>query len=283
MPHTTGSAGAELRPLKHVRLVNTWMTDRLHNAADALQKDLLGSTPPQNITTDLTSALITDYNQVEADIFVDIVKGLVARGGYRYVWGNADELVLPPEGLVTHDRLRLQRNIVLGGLNYRPNGKFSIGGDFEAGTSADAYFPISLYDYQKFRIHSSYQLPFALTFSANVSWLQNTSPLPNKDNLLSNAESATLQWNPKAAKRFSFLGTWEHSTLRSNIFYLPPQTLQAALSNYRESGNTNITGLITATLLPRSSWVSRRSSPAADRFFFPPAPMRRPITSQSEN
>jgi hypothetical protein len=247
MPHTTGSAGAEMRPLKHIRFVDTWMTDRLHNAADALQKDLLGTTPPQNITTDLTSALITNYSQVESDMFVDFWKGIVVRAGYRYVWGNADEIVLPPEGLVTHDRLRLQRNIVLGGVNYRAGSKFSIGGDFEAGTSATAYFPISLYDYQKFRIHSSYQLTGSLNFSANVSWLQNISPLPNKDNFLSNAESASLQWNPKSAKHISFLGTWEHSTLRSNIFYLPPQTLQATISNYWESGNT-VTGLITATL-----------------------------------
>ncbi len=247
MPHTTGSAGAEIRPLKHVRLVDTWMTDRLHNAADALQKDVLGATPPQTINTALDASLITNYSQVESDLFVEICKGLVAHGGYRYIWGNADELVLPPEGLVTHDRLRLQRNIVLGGLTYRPFGKFSVTGDFESGTSATAYFPISLYDYQKFRIHSNYQLTGALSLSANVQWLQNTSPLPNKDNFLSHAESMSMQWNPKGAKRFSFLGTWEHSTLRSNIFYLPPQTLVPTISNYWESGHT-ITGLITAAL-----------------------------------
>ena len=76
----------------------------------------------------------------------------------------------------------------------------------------------SLYDYQKFRIHSNYQLTGSINLSANVSWLQNTSPLPNKQNFLSHAESASLQWNPKGAKRFGFLGTWEHSILRSNIF-----------------------------------------------------------------
>jgi hypothetical protein len=258
MPHTTGTAGSEIRPLKRVRIVDTWMTDRLHNSAAAIQKDLFGTVPPQTVSTDLTSALLTNYNQVEGDIFVDIVKGLVARGGYRYVWGQADELVLPFEGLTTHDRLRLQRNIVLGGLSYRPTSKFSIGGDFEAGTSASAYFPISLYDYQKFRIHSNYQLTADINLSANVSWLQNTSPLPNKNDFLSNAESASLQWNPKGGKRFGFLGTWEHSTLRSNILYLPPQTLLPATSNYWESGNT-VTGLITATC-PKVLGVSAQFS-----------------------
>ena len=244
MPHTTASAGSEIRPLKRIRLINTWMTDRMHNSASALQNDVLGTTPAQTINTDLNAALLNNYNQVEGDIFVDVMKGVVARIGYRYVWGDADELVLPPEGLVTHDRLRLQRNVVLGGLSYRPNSKLSFTGDFESGTSGTAYFPISLYDYQKFRIHSNYQATSSINLSANVTWLQNTSPLPNKNDFLSNAESLSLQWNPKAAKRIAFLGTWEHSTLRSNIFYLPPQILVPTLSNYWESGNT-ITGLIT--------------------------------------
>ena len=45
MPHSTGSAGAEIRPFKRIRLVDSWMTDRLHNAASALQNDILGTTP----------------------------------------------------------------------------------------------------------------------------------------------------------------------------------------------------------------------------------------------
>ena len=247
MPHTTGSAGSEIRPLKHIRFVDTWMTDRLHNSASALQKDLLGTTPPQTIISDPNAALLTNYSQVDGQLFVDIAKGLVGRIGYRYVWGNADALVTPFEGLVTHDRLRLQRNIVLGGLTWRPGTKYSVSGDFEAGTSASTYFPISLYDYQKFRIHANYQVTGTISLSANTTWLQDTSPLPNKHNLLSHAESATLNWNPKGGKRFSFLGTWEHNILRSNIFYLPPQILIPTLSNYWESGHT-ITGLICANL-----------------------------------
>jgi hypothetical protein len=247
MPHTTGTTGTEIRPLKHLRWINTWMTDRLHNASDALQKDILGSVPPQTLNTALTATLLDNYSQVDTRLFVDIGKHLVANIGYRYVWGNANEVVQPPEGLVTHDRLRLQRNIVLGGLTFRPSTKLSLGGDFEAGTSATAYFPISLYDYQKFRLRAAYQLTGSLNLSANATWLQNSSPLPNKNDFLSHAESLSLQWNPKAGKRFSFLGTWEHNDLKSNIYYLPPQTLIPALDNYWESGHT-VTGLISAAL-----------------------------------
>ncbi len=241
MPHSTGSAGAEIRPFKRVRLVDSWMTDRLHNAGDALQKDILGGTPA--IDTDLSSLLVTNYSQAESMIFVDVLKGLVARGGYRYVWGDADELVLPPEGLLTHDNLKLRRNVFLTGLSYRPNAKLSLSGDAEIGSSGNAYFPVSLYDYEKVRVHGNYRLPMSLNLSANVSVLKNTSPLPNKNDFLSHTESLTLQWNPKVAKRFSFIGTWEHNSLNSNIYYLPPQTLFPTVSNYWESGHT-ISGLV---------------------------------------
>lgn len=245
MPHTTGSGGSEIRPLKHVRIVDSWMTDRLHNAANALENDILGKNPA--ITTDLTSLLVTNYSQAEGMVFVDVMKGLIARAGYRYVWGDADELVLPPGGLITHDNLKLRRNVLLAGVSYRPMAKLSLSADTEVGSSGNAYFPVSLYDYQKVRVHGNYQLPWSLNLSANVSVLQNTSPLPNKNDFLSHTESLSMQWNPKVAKRFSFIGTWEHNSLTSNIFYLVPQTLSPALSNYWESGHT-ITGLVATTI-----------------------------------
>jgi hypothetical protein len=245
MPHTTGSAGTEIRPYKHVRIVDSWMTDRLHNAASALQDDILGKSPA--INTDLTSLLVTNYSQAEGMVFVDILKGLVARAGYRHVWGDADEMVLPPEGLITHDNLKLRRNVLLLGVSYRPTAKASISADAEVGSSGNAYFPVSLYDYQKVRVHGNYQLPWALNLSANVSVLQNTSPLPNKNDFLSHTESLTMQWNPKVVKVFSFIGTWEHNSLSSDIYYLPPQTLSPAVSNYWESGHT-ITGLVATTI-----------------------------------
>ena len=157
MPHSTGSAGAEIRPLKRIRIVDSWMTDRLHNAAAALQNDIAGASPAVN--TNLNSLLVTNYSQAEGMVFVDVLKGLVVHGGYRYVWGDANELVLPVEGLVTHDNLKLRRNVFLAGLSYRPTAKLSFSGDAEIGSSGNAYFPISLYDYEKVRLHGSYQLP----------------------------------------------------------------------------------------------------------------------------
>ena len=40
-PHTTGSLGFELRPLKRVRVLQSWMTDRMHTAAAGLFTDMI--------------------------------------------------------------------------------------------------------------------------------------------------------------------------------------------------------------------------------------------------
>src|SRR5207245_2799843 len=36
LPHATGSLGLELRPVKRLRIMQSWLTDRLHNASTAL-------------------------------------------------------------------------------------------------------------------------------------------------------------------------------------------------------------------------------------------------------
>ena len=40
-PHTTGSLGAEIRPFKRVRIVENWLTDRLHDAGSAASTQTL--------------------------------------------------------------------------------------------------------------------------------------------------------------------------------------------------------------------------------------------------
>ena len=41
MPHTSGSLGAEIRPLRRVRIVQSWLTDRLHNTGSAASTQTL--------------------------------------------------------------------------------------------------------------------------------------------------------------------------------------------------------------------------------------------------
>jgi hypothetical protein len=249
LPHSSGQVGSEIRPLKRVRIVDSWTTDRLHNAGSANQSDLLGTKPPQTTTLALNSLLYSNYNQAEGIVFVDVYKGLVARAGYRYVWGDSNALVLPPAGLVSNDFVKIRRNVGLFGLTYR-HGKWSASADTEVASSGGADFRTSLYDYQRVRGHINYQLLATLNVAFNLSVQQNNNPqVAIKSDYLSHLEAFNVQWNPKAkpVKHLTFLGTWEHQSVSSDILYLIPQTLTQANSHYWESGNT-FTGLIAAAV-----------------------------------
>jgi len=37
LPHPAGSAGAEIRPFRRLRIVESWLTDRLHTSGSAVQ------------------------------------------------------------------------------------------------------------------------------------------------------------------------------------------------------------------------------------------------------
>ena len=71
----------------------------------------------------LASSLVTNYSQEEIDVFYDATSKLTLRGGYRYVWGDANDAVLPPAGLMSSDQAKLRRNVGIGGVTFRPSQK----------------------------------------------------------------------------------------------------------------------------------------------------------------
>ena len=122
MPHTTASLGAEMRPLRRVRVTESWLTDRLHNAGSAGSNQLLSGTGiSQQTAALLASSLATNYNQVEIDVFFDATSKLTLRGGYRYVWGEASDVILPPAGLASSDQGKQRSNVGLGGRHVSPD------------------------------------------------------------------------------------------------------------------------------------------------------------------
>jgi hypothetical protein len=246
LPHTTGSFGAEIRPLRRVRLVESWLTDRLHNSGAASSLNTLGSigstglgstTVSAQMLAALTSSLITNYNQAEADVFVDATSKLILHGGYRYVWGEAGDAVLPPEGLISADQARLRRNVAIGGLTYRPIQRVSISADAESASSGGAYFRTSLYNYQKIRAQARYQALKALSVTADFNALINRNPVAGVNyDYRAQQESLSLLWSPQ--KAWDFEGSYTRSTLRSDIGYLEPEDLAPQTSLYRDNAHT---------------------------------------------
>ncbi len=242
-PHTTASLGAEIRPLKRVRITEAWLTDRMHNAGNS---EFSGTQQTAGL---LAASLASNYNQVETNVFFDVTSNLMLRTGYRYVWGDASNAVLPQGRELTgveHGTLR--RNTGLAGAVYRPTKKVLLTAEAEAASSGGVYFNTSLYDYQKVRTQARYQATNSLSVALDFTILNNGNPTPGLHySFLSQQEQASIYWAPHEGKAFSVEGSYGWSSIHSEIQYLVPQTLTPALSTYRENAHT-ATALFTANL-----------------------------------
>jgi hypothetical protein len=199
------------------------------------QNDLATSSTIRPIGVADTAELRNDYNHVEGDILWDVTSHLTLRGGYRYQWGNTSNSILPPTGLANQDAADFRRSVGKGGFNYRIGGKLNLTGDFEGAGTQAAYFRTSLYKYQRGRAQASYQTTSQLTFAVAFAAVANQNPAQNVDyDYLGMQTSASILWNPAGDKRVGFQGTYTRSTIRSDIGFLIPQTLQRDQSHYRD-------------------------------------------------
>jgi hypothetical protein len=246
-PHTTGSLGFEFRPLKRVRVLQTWMTDRMHTSAAGLFTDMIftGLFAAPTTSTTLDSLLVVNYNQEQTDVLLDVTHKLTLRGGYRYVWGDAetgDALVAGPG----QESSELRQQVGIAGINFRATQKLSANVDFEDGATDHAYFRTSLYNYQKMRARARYQIASTLALQASFSLLNNQNPTTGINyDFLSRQNSLSASWTP--SKRVSILGEYTRSTLRSNLSYLEPETLGPETSLYRDNAH-NASALIDLVL-----------------------------------
>ena len=240
LPHTSGSLGAEIRPMRRMRIIQSWLTDRLHDAGSAAStQTLAGSGASQQIAALLASSLVTNYSQEEIDVLYDATSKLTLRGGYRYVWGDANDAVLPPEGLMSSDQAKLRRNVGIGGVTFRPSQKITLRTDAEVASSGGAYFRTSLYDYQKVHGQVRYQALTSFSLAADFTLLDNNNPVPGVNyDYRSQQESLSLFWSPLSGKFGDFQGSYTRSTLRSDIGYLVPQTLTPQTSLYTDNAHT---------------------------------------------
>jgi hypothetical protein len=246
-PHTTGSLGFELRPVKRVRILESWMTDRMHTAAAGLVTDMILQplSSAQTTLTTLASLLAVNYNQEEIDVLADVTRKLTLRGGYRYVWGDAQtgNLLIAGPGQESSD---LRQQIGIAGANFRASQKLSLNVDFEGAVSDHAYFRTSLYNYQKMRARARYQVAHTLALQASFSLLNNQNPTAGINyNFLSRQNSLSAVWTP--SKRMSILGEYTRSTLYSYIGYLEPEYLSPETSLYRDNAH-NASALVDLAL-----------------------------------
>jgi hypothetical protein len=246
-PHTTGSLGFELRPLKRVRVLQTWMTDRMHTSAAGQFTDMILQPVSAATTTltPLTSLLVLNYNQEQTDVLLEVTHKLTLHGGYRYVWGDAEtgNMLIAGPG---QESSELRQQVGIAGFNFRATQKLTANVDFEDASSSHAYFLTSLYNYQKMRARARYQLVSTLALQASFSLLNNQNPAAGSNyDFLSRQNSLSATWTP--SKRVSIVGEYTRSTLRSNIGYLEPEFLSPVTSLYRDNAH-NASALVDLVL-----------------------------------
>jgi hypothetical protein len=227
-PHTSGNAGFELRPFRRLRIIESWMTDRYHDAASPMippTTTVVGSLSPLLtlgfLDTPPNYTQVVNYNQQQTDVLFDLTSKLTLRGGYRYVWGDATVLAgqFGETGPLASGQL--SRNVGLAGLTFRPSQKLSVNLDYEGASSDRIYFRTSLNDYYKIRARARYQLATSLMLQANFQVLNNQNPNASiQYNFESRDNSLAVYWTPAGGKRISVMGEYDRSTFSSSIDYL---------------------------------------------------------------
>ena len=240
-PHTSGNLGFEMRPFRRLRIIESWMTDRYHDAASPLAAEQILLTPTTlgpNLITAANYSQAVNYNQQQTDVLFDLTSRLTLRGGYRYVWGDATVLAGPlsQSGPLAYGQL--SRNVGLAGLTFRASQKLSVNLDYEGASSDRIYFRTSLNDYYKLRARARYQLAASLMLQANFQVLNNQNPnAAIQYNFGSRDNSLAVYWTPAGGKRISVMGEYDRSTVSSSIDYLG-LFYSPAVSFYRENAHT---------------------------------------------
>ncbi len=283
-PHTSANLGAEIRPMRRIRLLPSWFTDRMHTSGTNIGSDTLTTTTAGQVPIEslLATTLVSNSNEAGMQVFGDVTSKITLRAGYKYNWGNASDVILPLAELTGFETGKIRRSIWLAGLAWRPIQNAWLNIDFEDGSSGSTYYRTSLYDYQKASVRGRYRLTKDFNLSASALVLNNKNPTPGIDySFLAHTETASLQYIPSSGKVWDFEGSYTRSTLYSNIFYLDPEFLTPEQSKYRDNShavtaafNLNMPGWLgykTRLTLAGTALVSNGSNPTV--FYQPYARM----------
>jgi hypothetical protein len=121
-PHVSGNAGFELRPFRRFRMVESWSTDRYHDAAYATLAQFLltGSGTTPTAYTPMPDRQVVNYNRTQTDLILDLTSWITLRGGYRYVWGDATVLAGPLSQTGLFESGKLNQQVGIAGFTIKP-------------------------------------------------------------------------------------------------------------------------------------------------------------------
>ncbi len=277
-------AWARKSPFRRMRIVESWLTDRLHDggvlastrsptgpsallryraarvlAGDQLQpgESTSSSTPPR---LTLHGAIVTS-GAMRAMRFCRRGVGGLGSGQLRRNVGLGRPPTVPPK------------------ISFRPKPRADRAA---AHTSGPAFTIIRRCARRRDTSMGS------LNLSADFSLLINQNPLPGINYDYSAASGiALLSWSPQGGKNWDFQGTYSRSTVNSNIGYLDPEILRQPIALSRQcpyllplcsTSICRITGLAPKISAGGSFFISSGSRPT--QYYQPTAKLTVPLSKK---
>lgn len=233
-PYPSGNVSVEIAPLKRFRILQTWSTDRFHVSGNAaVTSQSAGS--PQNLVYD--NRLLLNYNRWEVLAIYELTPQVSLRGGYRYIWGNAQTpgASFP---LNSSSRAELKNPVALAGGTVRFGGRLTGSFDYEGSPGDVNFFRTSLLRYHKGRGQVRYRFTSSLAANFTYNILDNQNPNP-AIGLAARTQSASggVSWSPNEGKRVTVLGEYSYASWRSDITSISLPFLGRDLLRYRDFGH----------------------------------------------
>jgi hypothetical protein len=235
-PSFFGDFSAEWEVFDRFRLVENIKTHNFHVSSSSLSDFVYLQFEPvleqgireqfgQQIQQDQFLSFDNLTQQLQGLFYV--TPRLIARLGHRY---ERREMRL-------QDRFEFSRNVLLAGLSYDFTAGNRVSAEYEYGNTNRPIMRTDIVDFQRARLRGRFTPFAALQFEGSATLFDTeTDDVPQIDFTSRNRDYA-LQLNYTPARRFSFSGGWERSSIRTNILYIVPQTFTLDRSRYREKGN----------------------------------------------
>lgn len=233
-PRTSGLGGFELRPLARLRIVETFQTDRTHNAASLSLLTTLDTTALAR--QNLNDRLVWNQNDQRVQAFFDVTNQLTVFAGHRYLWGDAQVRRAETNPGPPLEGGKLSRHSAISGLVYRPTSRLRFNADTEVGRGDQTYFRTSLQNFEQMRFRGMYEIGHGWRAYGRFFRLSNLNPTAGINlDFVSQFSGATVDWH---RKNMTIVADYTRSTVHNDLFLIDPETLRPEHSLYRDNAHT---------------------------------------------
>jgi hypothetical protein len=248
-PRTSGAGSVEVRPWSRVRILESWQTTRMHNAASLAglttldQRALPGRSEGDR--------LVWNESEQQVQAWVDVAKFLTLQGGHRYLWGDARVRRGTLSTGPAQEAGLLRRHVGLAGFVLRPAARLTLNANAEVGRGDRTYFRTSLQNYERVRVRARYRIADGWQASGHYHRTANGNPTPGVNlRFAAQQAGASVQWTRRTG---SVTADYARSTLWNDLVFLDPERYAPLRSLYRDNAHT-------AALAATWNWPKSRGS-----------------------